>query len=163
MEELFKTTPEKIAGMMSHLHATAKELGLPFGARTKTYNSRLAQELGLWAEDQGKGEAFHMAAFRAYFADGVNLAKMPVLLQLARSVGLPEKEAEKILINRVYKDQVDRDWADSRFKAINAVPTFVMGQHKLVGAQSYEALEELVSYYGVSKKDQRPKPDKMRS
>jgi predicted DsbA family dithiol-disulfide isomerase len=139
--------------MVAHLRTMAKELGLPFGDRNKTYNSRLAQELGLWAEDQGKGELFHMAAFHAYFADGVNLAKFPVLLGLARTVGLSEKEAEKILISRAYKDKVDRDWADSRFKAINAVPTFVMGQHKLVGAQGYEALVELVSCYGVVKRE----------
>ncbi len=67
--------------MIDHLRITAEELGLPFGPRNKTYNSRLAQELGLWAEDQGKGEPFHMAAFHAYFADGLNLAKMPVLLE----------------------------------------------------------------------------------
>ena len=136
--------------MVDHLRNTAKELGLPFGSsRTKTYNSRLAQELGLWAEDQGKGEPFHMAAFQAYFADGVNLAKLPVLLDLARKVGLPEDEAKEILTNRSYSEKVDRDWQDSRFKSINAVPTFVMERHKLVGAQSYEALVELVTQNGV--------------
>ena len=34
---------------------TASHLGLPFCSLEKTYNSRLAQELGLWAADQGKG------------------------------------------------------------------------------------------------------------
>lgn len=139
---------------MDRLRSTAEELGLPFGARKKTYNSRLAQELGLWAEDLGKGEPFHLAAFRAYFADGLNLAKMPVLLQLARQVGLPEQEAEKIISSRAYQHQVDRDWADSRRKAINAVPTLVLGQHQVVGAQSYQAMTELVTHYGVRKKEQ---------
>jgi predicted DsbA family dithiol-disulfide isomerase len=138
--------------VIAHLRTTAEELGLPFGARNKTYNSRLAQELGLWAEDQGMGEPFHMAAFHAYFVDGLNLARLPVLLELARNVGLPEKEAKEILTSRSYKEQVDQDWADSRFKAINAVPTFVMLQHKLVGAQSYDALVELVTQYGVLKR-----------
>ncbi len=150
LEELFRTTPEKIAEMMARLRLTAEELHLPFGARNKTYNSRLAQELGLWAEDQGRGEQFHLAAFHAYFAEGLNLAKTPVLLRLARQAGLPEKEAEQILTNRTYREKVDRDWAESRFKSINAVPTFVMGQHKLVGAQSYQAITELVAYYGVT-------------
>ncbi len=138
--------------MVDRLRVMAEDLGLPFAARNKTYNSRLAQELGLWAEDQGKGEPFHMAAFRAYFADGLNLAKVPVLLALARDVGLPEKEAERILTDRVYKDKVDKDWADSRLKSVNAVPTFIMGRHKLIGAQSYEALENLVTHYGLSKR-----------
>ncbi len=133
--------------MMAHLQATAKELGLPFGPRSTTYNSRLAQELGLWAEDQGTGEPFHMAAFHAYFADGLNIAKIPVLLELARKVGLSEKEAKNVLTQRSYKEKVDKDWADSRFKSINAVPTFVMGHHKLVGAQSYAALVDLITHY----------------
>ena len=94
-----------------------------------------------------------MAAFHAYFVDGFNLAKIPVLLELARNVGLPEKEAQQILTSRSYKEQVDRDWADSRFKSINAVPTFVMERHKLVGAQSYEALVELVTQNGVIKRE----------
>ena len=140
--------------MINNLRITAEDLGLPFGSRNKTYNSRLAQELGLWAEDQGKGEPFHMAAFHAYFADGRNLAKMAVLLKLARDVGLSEKAAEEVLTSRTYRDKVDKDWADSRFKGINAVPTFVMGRHKLVGAQSYENLAELVSQYGIRKKEQ---------
>lgn len=140
--------------MIDHLRITAEGLGLPFGARHKTYNSRLAQELGLWAEDQGQGEPFHMAAFHAYFAEGLNLAKIPVLLNIVQDVGLPGEEAEKILTSRTYKDKVDKDWADSRFKGINAVPTFIMGQHKLVGAQRYAALAELVSHYGATKKEQ---------
>lgn len=141
--------------MIANLHATAQELGLPFGIRNKTYNSRLAQELGLWAEDQGKGEALHLAVFHAYFAEGLNLAKMEILLDLARKAGLPEKEAEKILINRTYKAKVDRDWADSRLQGISAVPTFVMGQHKVVGAQSYQTLKELVTFYGVTARSEK--------
>ena len=45
------------------------------GERTRTYNTRKAQELGLWAMDSGRGDPFHQAAFRAYFVHGRNLAK----------------------------------------------------------------------------------------
>ena len=145
--------------MIAHLKTTAEELGLPFGPRTKTYNSRLAQELGMWAMTLGKGDAFHLAAFKAYFADGVNLGKITVLLEIASNLGLPEKEAAQVLANRVYKDAVDRDWQDSQFKGITAVPTFIMGQHKLVGAQNYEALEQLVRLYGAVKRDQAAQPN----
>ena len=37
------------------------EAGLPYGDRTHTYNSRLAQELGAWADTQPGGEAIHDA------------------------------------------------------------------------------------------------------
>ncbi len=153
LEDLFRANPEKIAGMIEHLRRTALELGLPFTARTRTYNSRLAQELGLWAMEKGHGDAFHRAAFAAYFADGLNLAKHQVLLHLVQDVGLPADEAEVVLSGRSYAGKVDRDWADSRFKGVTAVPTFIMGPHKLVGAQSFESLVELVSLNGVARKN----------
>jgi predicted DsbA family dithiol-disulfide isomerase len=135
--------------MIEHLKTTAESLGLPFGPRTTTYNSRLAQELGLWAEDKGCGTPFHLAAFKAYFVDGLNLAKQAVLLDLVREVGLPVTEAEKVLTDRSYRQAVDRDWDESRLRGITAVPTFIMGQHKLVGAQQYESLSDLVTQYGA--------------
>jgi len=140
--------------MVSHLKHTAEEMGLPFGERTMTYNSRLAQELGLWAVSKGKGKTFHMAAFRAYFADGVNLARIPVLLKLAEEVGLPRKNAEKVLESRSFRDAVDRDWTESQFRSITAVPTFSINNHKLVGAQSYDNLVRLVTENGVEMKKQ---------
>jgi predicted DsbA family dithiol-disulfide isomerase len=77
--------------MMRRLRKTAADLRLPFGQRERTYNSRLAQELGLWAESKSKGDVFHMAVFKAYFVDGKNIAKIPVLLDLAASVSLAKK------------------------------------------------------------------------
>jgi len=139
--------------MMRHLRKTAADLGLPFGKREKTYNSRLAQELGLWAESKNKGDVFHMAAFKAYFVDGKNIAKIPVLLDLAASVELPREEAAEVLATRTFKAAVDADWNLSRDKAITAVPTFVMNQDKLVGAQPYEMLVKLLEANGVKKKE----------
>ena len=78
---------------MARLKKVAGELGLPWGERKKTYNSRLAQELGKWAEGKGKGDEYHDAVFRAYFVDGKNIAKTDVLMGLAKAVGLHEHEA----------------------------------------------------------------------
>ncbi len=138
---------------MRRLKNKAEELGFPLGERKKTYNSRLAQELGIWAESKNRGDAFHMAAFKAYFVDGKNIAKIPVLLDLAASVGLPREETETVLSTRAFKDPVDEDWAISRVRGITAVPTFVINQDKLVGAQPYEMLEKFMAANGVRKTD----------
>ena len=90
-----------------------------------------------------------MAAFKAYFVDGKNIAKIPVLLDLAASVGLPREEAETVLSTRSFKDPVDEDWAISNAKGITAVPTFVINQDQLVGAQPYETLEKFMAANGV--------------
>jgi len=135
--------------MMHHLRKTAAGLGLPIGDRKKTYNSRLAQELGLWAESKNKGDAFHIAAFKAYFVDGKNIGKIPVLEDLAASIDLPREEATEVLLTRTFRAAVDADWSLSREKGITAVPSFVMNHDKLVGAQPYEMLEKLMQANGV--------------
>jgi len=139
--------------MMRHLRQKAAELGLPFGDRKKTYNSRLAQELGIWAESKNRGDAFHMAAFSAYFVHGKNIARIPTLLDLAASVGLSRDEAATVLSGRKYKAAVDADWALSKKKGITAVPTLVLNQDRLVGAQPYEMLEKVMIANGIEKRD----------
>jgi predicted DsbA family dithiol-disulfide isomerase len=138
--------------MMQNLRKTAADLGLPLGNRQKTYNSRLAQELGKWAETKNAGDAFHAEAFKVYFVDGKNIAKLPVLLNLAESAGLNREEAESVILNRTFKKAVDEDWALSGKIGINAVPTFVMSNDQLVGAQSCNTLENLLISNGVKKK-----------
>jgi predicted DsbA family dithiol-disulfide isomerase len=135
--------------MMARLRGIAVEVGLPFGERKKTYNSRLAQELGKWAEKRGKGEEFHSAVFHAYFAEGKNIGKMHELFDLAASVGLSRKEAQEVLETRAFKGAVDGDWQRSRDLGITAVPTFMMNGRVLVGAQSYERLEQFVKANGA--------------
>ena len=49
-----------------------------------------------------------------------------------------------MLEKRTFKEAVDADWALSRQYGITGVPTFVAGRYGVVGAQPYEALEELV-------------------
>jgi predicted DsbA family dithiol-disulfide isomerase len=152
LEKLFENHPVDVNQIMSRLKNKAAELGLPFGERRKTYNSRLAQELGSWAESKNRGDAFHISAFKAYFVDGKNIAKIPVLLDLAASVGLPRDEAEAVLSTRGFKDPVDEDWAISKARGITAVPTFVINQDKLVGAQPYETLGKFMAANGVRRK-----------
>jgi predicted DsbA family dithiol-disulfide isomerase len=118
--------------------------GLPYGERTMTYNSRLAQELGKWADTQPGGEALHDAFFRAYFVEARDISSVEVMLDVVRSAGLPVDAAREVLEKRTFKDAVDADWDLSRQYGITGVPTFVVGRRGVVGAQPYEVLEELV-------------------
>jgi predicted DsbA family dithiol-disulfide isomerase len=118
--------------------------GLPYGERTHTYNSRLAQELGKWADTQPGGETFHDAMFRAYFVEARDISQPAVLLEIAAQAGLPIEAAREVFEKRTFKEAVDRDWELSRRYGITGVPTFVMGDRGVVGAQPYEVLEQLV-------------------
>ena len=155
LDQLFAGRNIDIAQAMARLKSVADELDLPLGKRDKTYNSRLAQELGKWAESKGKGDEFHDAVFCAYFVDGKNIGKVDVLANLAKSVRLPEKEASKVLQSRTFKDAVDSDWARSRELGITAVPTFVIDHHAVVGAQPYEVLEQFLKNNGMKKRLQK--------
>ncbi len=156
LEELFAGRSLDINQMMAHLKQVADEVGLPLGERKKTYNSRLAQELGKWAESEGRGDEFHRAVFQAYFADGKNIAKIPKLVDLAISVELPGKEAQKVLETRAFKEAVDLDWSRAYAMGVTAVPTFVLKQQAVVGAQPYEALEQLMKANNVKKRSPNP-------
>ena len=118
--------------------------GLPYGERTMTYNSRLAQELGKWADTQPGGDAIHDAMFRAYFVEARDISQPAVLLEIAGQVGLSGDGAREVLEKRTFKDAVDADWKLSRRYGITGVPTFVAGRYGVVGAQPYEALDQLV-------------------
>jgi predicted DsbA family dithiol-disulfide isomerase len=141
-----------IEQIKARLRKAAEEAGLPLGDRQKTYNSRLAQELGKWAEEKGRGEEFHSAVFRAYFVDGINIAKVEELVALAKMAGLSEPEARKALELRTHKTAVDSDWKRSHQLGITAVPTFVMNQKGVVGAQPYEVLEHFLEENKIERK-----------
>jgi predicted DsbA family dithiol-disulfide isomerase len=127
--------------------------GLPYGRRTHTYNSRLAQELGKWADTQAGGGAIHDALYRAYFVDARNIGDPDVLVEIAQAVGLPGLEARAVLAERRFKDAVDADWTKSRDYGVTGVPTFVAEGYGVVGAQPYEVLEQMLDKAGAARRN----------
>ena len=144
LADLFAGRNVDLRAMYAQMKARMTAEGLPYGERTMTYNSRLAQELGKWADTQPGGEAIHDALFRAYFVEARDISRPAVLLDVAERVGLSADGAREVLERRTFKDAVDADWELSRRYGITGVPTFVAARYGVVGAQPYEALEELV-------------------
>jgi predicted DsbA family dithiol-disulfide isomerase len=153
LEELFAGRNIDLDKARQRLRQVARELGLPLGERTKTYNSRLAQELAKWAESKGKGDEFHKAAFEAYFVAGKNISKVDELILLAQSLGLRDEEARQVLMSRTFKEAVDTDWSRCHALGITAVPTFVIDHRGVVGFQPYEVLEQLLETKNVRKRN----------
>lgn len=144
IEELFAGRNIDIPQMKKRLRSAAEDAGLPYKSPQLVSNSRLAQETGKWAECEGKGEAFHKAVFKAYFVEGKNIGDLKVLVDLAGQVGLPSDTVIGIIENRTFKKEVDADWARSKVLFVTAVPTFIIGMQRLVGAQPYDALKTFV-------------------
>ncbi len=149
LEDLFAGSGMDVDAMNARLKGRADAEGLPYGVRTHTYNSRLAQELACWAETQTNGAAIHDAVFRAYFVDGQNIGDIEILVARAESVGLSPVGAREALAEGRFREQVDADWAKSRSQGVTGVPTFAAGGQQLVGAHPYEALEEFLKQLGT--------------
>jgi predicted DsbA family dithiol-disulfide isomerase len=144
LSELFAGREEYIEAMQIRLSQAAEAEGLPLARRTRTCNSRLAQELGKWAESQGLGEQFHRAVYRSYFVDGSNIALVEVLIRIAASVGLSEVEAGTVLTTRSFAAAVDADWQRARELRITAVPTHLCNGRRLAGFSPYDDFLRLI-------------------
>lgn len=144
LEVLFAGRNIDVEAMYARMKNLMDEEGLPYGKRTHTYNSRLAQELGKWADTQPGGEAIHDELFRSYFVEGRNVGDVETLIEIAASVGLPAQDARRVLTDRTFSEAIDADWRKSRAYGITGVPTFVAGGYGVVGAQPYEVLEQLI-------------------
>lgn len=148
LEDLFAGRDMDINAMYLRMKGLMDAEGLEYGPRTHTYNSRLAQELGKWADLQaanGKDySAIHDALYRAYFVGGKNIGDVDVLLAVAEKAGLPVEDVRNVVSGRIAQGAVDADWEKSKHYGVTGVPTFVAGGYGLVGAQPYEALEQLM-------------------
>ncbi|MBU2512371.1 DsbA family protein [bacterium] len=152
IKELFKDRNIDIEGAQKQLKVLMEKEGLEYGLRSMTYNSRLAQELAKWADLQPGGQSIHDVLYRTYFVEGHNLADIEILVSIAGSLQLDEREARDVLENRRFSASIDADWQRCRQLKIVAVPTYLCKEKKLVGAQTFEALEKLVVSRGAVRK-----------
>lgn len=143
----------EFADEQKELRRLMAEEGLPYGHRTMTFNSRMAQELSLWAEWQPGGQRVHDALFRAYFADSVNLSDPQLLLGIVEVMGLDVDDARDSLKSGRYAPMLDQQWAHAKQSGIRGVPTFLVGELGVVGAQPYDELEEFVLVAGAVRRD----------
>jgi len=153
MTDLFAGRSEaEMKARQDQMKGLMEQEGLPYGERTHTYNSRLAQEIGAWADTQEGGDIMHDALYRAYFVDTKNIGDPDVLLEIVEANGLSVDEARKVLEERTFKDVVDEDWSKSHQYGVTGVPTFVAAGHGVVGAQPYDTLEQFLVSVGVEER-----------
>lgn len=153
MTDLFAGRSEtEMKARQDQMKSLMEQEGLPYGERTHTYNSRLAQEIGAWADTQEGGNVMHDALYRAYFVNTKNIGDPDVLLEIVEANGLSVNEARKVLEERTFKDVVDGDWSKSREYGVTGVPTFVAAGHGVVGAQPYDTLEKFLESVGVEER-----------
>jgi len=107
--------------------------------------SRPALVLEKYAQTQGKGAAFHVAAMRAYWEQGKDTGETAVLRDVAEEVGLNTKDFEQILASKAFDEQVTADVERAHEYGLTGVPALIFADHYLVvGAQPYQVLKQVV-------------------
>lgn len=149
--ELFQSNPDDIKEKNIRMKGLMDQEELPYIDRTHTYNSRLAQEIGAWAETIQKNTSIHDNFFEAYFVKGLNIGLEEVILDVVSNSGLDINEARSVIKDRTFKKNIDEDWKKSSEYGVTGVPTFVYSGQSLVGAQPYENLVQFLNYFAVKK------------
>ena len=153
LEQLFAGRNVDIQAAQSRLQNVMQRDGLPYGERTMTYNSRLAQELATWAEEVQAGSTIHNHLYQAYFVNGLNLADQDVLARIADQAELPADEVREVLQTRRCRSQLDSDWQRCRELGVSSVPTYLVDDQRVVGAHGYDVLQQLVIDGGASRRE----------
>jgi predicted DsbA family dithiol-disulfide isomerase len=137
----------------ARISLAAKEAGLPLSPRFIIPNTRLAHELGKWAQSIGKGDEFHLAVFRAYFGNGKDIGKISTLTDIADQLGLSKVIALEVLDKRSFKDNVDSDWTRSLKVDPDVIPSVMINEKLYINPQKYSLYEQFMAEHHVKKRN----------
>lgn len=143
----YGTSPEGSVMARERLTAMGKALGFTFNYADdmRTYNTFRAHQLVKWASGQGRQHELNMALFGAFFTDRKNVGDPAVLVETAAAVGLDRDEAQAVLDDGRYADEVRREQQFWKSQGIDGVPAVIFDQkHLATGAQGVATFASLL-------------------
>jgi 2-hydroxychromene-2-carboxylate isomerase len=97
-----------------------------------------AMRVAVWARQAGRLRDFAVAAYRAAFCEGADLADLAVLAEVARDVGLAGEEVPEAVQDPVVKNAL-REGTDAAWAAgVRGVPTVRVGDECFWGDDRLE-------------------------
>lgn len=149
MEEYAQKTNKPIASVkesFASITERARRLGLAFNwDNMLAQDTHKAHSIAMYAAEKGKGREFQERAFHAIFTDNLFLVDTEVLVQLARDIGLDEKEVRAVAENpHAYANQFKRDRELAITHGLRGVPHFLIHDTTIRGAQPQIVLEEVL-------------------
>ncbi len=116
--------------------------GLTFNPPATLPRTLDALRLSELARDGGLHEPFHDRLMDAYWADARDIGDHETLRELAREVGLPEKDVERVLAGDDYRARVEASTGEAQSIGINGIPAFLLdGRLLVLGAHPRETFE----------------------
>lgn len=129
--------------MKRHIEEFGKDVGMKLNGKLLA-NSKLSLAANNFAKEKGKFPEFHEALFKANFEEGKNIGDIEVLLGIAEEVELSRQDLKEYLEDKNNLHKVDASSKEAQEMGITGVPTFILNNKSVVGAQSIETLREFI-------------------
>jgi predicted DsbA family dithiol-disulfide isomerase len=136
--------PKTREALWDRIGSMGAAAGVEMKAPRTLANSMLALQAGEFAAEAGVAEAFEDRVFRAYFSEGLNIGKRDVLLDLGAEVGLDRAALDEALDSGKYAMRIKNHAQAANQLGISGVPTFLIGDWPLVGAQSEDVMRRVL-------------------
>ncbi len=138
--------PAAFEAFVANVKKLADEDGLTIKSGGIMSNSRLALYISEYARKKGKFDQFHEILMNKYWIEGKDIGDLSLLLDLAESIGLNRDEILKFIETDEPAKILKAAMAELESYMINGVPTFIIGDSKIViGAQPYEYFERVIN------------------
>jgi predicted DsbA family dithiol-disulfide isomerase len=129
------------------VYPAAERLGLEMKLPTvspQPYTNLAFQGLE-FAKDHRKADEYNDAVFRAFFQQNRDIGRLDVLANISNEVGLDAEEFRHALEEETYRERVHKLLQTAYQRAgITAVPTMIIGRHRLTGLYPPEAIRHAI-------------------
>lgn len=131
-------------GWMQALRPLAEELGIGLRVPAAPARTAKAHEAAAFAAAREVGPMMRDAIFAAYFAEGRDIARIDVLVELGAALGLDPSELKVVLDVDSFAPRIRAEQAAARQAGVEGTPTLVAGTGDearwIVGARPYAEL-----------------------
>jgi predicted DsbA family dithiol-disulfide isomerase len=140
----------RLSQMRAHMRGVAERAGIhEMGDPERIPNTRRALAMAEYARDQGKLDAFRIAAMDAYWLHDKDLGSAADLAAIASGVGLNGKAALLASLEQGYLDRVLQHRRDGEAMGVDGIPTSFLEGGVVVGAAPYEHFVALAQRAGA--------------
>jgi predicted DsbA family dithiol-disulfide isomerase len=113
-------------------------------------NTRRALALAEYAREMGKLDAFRTLAMQARWKEDLDLESDRVLGNLAKASGLDPQQSIVACGSPGYLARVNSLRTEAERMGITGIPTFIIGEARIIGCQPYQILANAVLQAGGS-------------
>lgn len=121
---------------LEEMREIAGEVGLSLHPPPLVPWSRKAHELALHAREEDRFGVVHAALYRAYFADGRDIGRVDVLVDVAADAGLDRSGAKAVLDVDRHLSHLEEARSRAERLGVRGVPTLLAEGRKLEGFHS---------------------------